>query len=203
MATKTNKILGAVVAIAIIIAIMVFVYVNLPKHTETNEEDNNHQQPSTNTTLSVIFDDEQKNLTFGEIERMESYTGKGGYRNQKGFIKGVGNYTGINITTLVNLFQPVPYKYSLLITDSEGVNIPYNFSTITGHVAIYNPENPSDPNSIGTGNLTMMLAYYFEGHLLNASDDGQLKVVFVDTNGSITPSSLWWKKVVSVRIITE
>ena len=101
MTSKTNKILSAVVAIVIIIAIIVLVYVNLPKQTETTEEDTDHQQPS-NATLSLIYDDEQKNFTFGEIERLESSTAKGGYRNSIGVIKGVGNYTGVNITTLIN-----------------------------------------------------------------------------------------------------
>ena len=79
----------------------------------------------------------------------------------------------------------------------------YNYSTILGNVDIYNPDNASDPNPIGKGNMTMVLAYQYEGHWLNESNDGKLKIVFLDEKGSITKSSLWWKKVTSIRIITE
>jgi len=199
MTSKTNKILSAVVAIAIVIAIIVLVYVNLPKQTETTEEDTDHQQPS-NTTLSLIYDDEQKNFTFGEIERLESYTAKGGYRNSIGVINGVGNYTGVNITTLVNTLQPIPHKYTIQVFSEDGKNMSFNYSTILGQVPIYNPENGS---SIGIGNMTLVLAYKFEGDWLNESSDGKLKLAFLDNQGSITESKYWMKMVTSIRVITE
>jgi hypothetical protein len=148
MSSKTNKIIGAVVAIAIILSIAVLVYVNLPKQTETTE-DNNDDHKTIPPALTLIYDDEQRNLTFGEIERLESYTAKGGYRTQKGVIKGLGNYTGVNITTLVNMFQPAPYKYNLQVLSEDGLIENYTYSNIKGKVDIYNPENASDPNPIG------------------------------------------------------
>jgi len=201
MTSKTNKIITAVVTIAVILAIAVLIYVNLPKQTET-PEDNTDAHKTIPPTLALIYNDEQINFTLGQLERLEPYTAKGGYRTQKG-IKGVGNYTGINITTLINTLQPVPYRYSLLVTDANGENASYNFSTINGQVNIYDPENASNSEPIGYGNMTMVLAYQFEGELLNESSDGKLRIVFLDENGSITSSSLWWKKVVQIRIITE
>jgi hypothetical protein len=203
MTSKTNKIISAVVAIAIILAIIVLVYVNLPKQTQTTDEDDTPAQKESPTIFKLIYDDETQNFTLGQLERLEPYTAKGGYRTQKGSIRGVGNYTGVNITTLVNNLQPVPYRYSLQVTDAEGENTSYNFSTIIGDVNIYNTDNASDSNPIGKGNMTMVLAYQFEGAWLNESSDGKLKIVFLDENGSITDSVLWWKKVVSIRIITE
>jgi hypothetical protein len=205
MTSKTNKIVSAVVAIAIIISAIILIYVNLPKQTETTEEDNTNPpaQKEAPAALTIMYNDEQFNYTFGQIERLEPYTAKGGYRTQAGVIKGFGNYTGVNITTLVNTLQPVPYHYSLQVTDSNGEHILYNFSTIHGDVNIYNPDNASDPNPIGKGNMTMVLAYQFEGNYLNETSDGNLKIVLLDQNGSITEASLWWKKVVSIGIITE
>jgi hypothetical protein len=195
-------IISAVVAMAIIIAIAVLIYVNLPKPTEKTN-DNTDDQKTVPPALTLMYSDEQKNFTFGELERLESYTAKGGYRTQSGFIKGLGNYTGINITNLVSMFQPTLYQYSLQVFSDDGENTFYNYSTILGNVNIYNPENASDPNPIGKGNMTMVLAYQYEGSWLNESNDGKLKIVFLDQNGSITKSSLWWKKVISIRIITE
>jgi hypothetical protein len=201
MTSKKNKIISAVVAIAIIVSIAVLIYVNLPKQAQTTEE-NPPAQKTTPPVFTLIYDDEQKNFTMGDLERLEPYTAKGGYRTQSGFFRGLGNYTGINITTLVNTFDPAPPIYSLIVVAEDG-NQSYNYSTIMGNVSIYNPENSSDPNPIGTENMTMVLAYQYEGNWFNETNDGKLKIVFLDQNGSITRGGLWWKKVVSIRIITE
>jgi len=199
MSSKTNKIIGAVVATAIIISIAVLVYVNLPKQSETTEE-NNDDHNTIPPTLTIIYNDKQKNYTFGEIERLESYTAKGGYRNSIGVIQGVGNYTGVNITTLVKTLQPTPYRYALQIFSEDGKNMFFNYSTIIGLVPIYTPQNGS---VIGTGNMTLVLAYKYEGDWLNETSDGKLRLVFLDDQGSITDSEYWMKMVTSIRIITE
>lgn len=204
MASNTNKIISAVVAIAVILAIIVLVYVNLPKQTPTDNDTNDDQaHKESPIILSFIYNDETQNYTYGQLERLEAYTAKGGYRTQVGSIKGFGNYTGVNITTLINNLQPVPYRYSLVVTDSEGESKSYNYSTIIGDVNIFNATNASDSTPLGKGNMTMVLAYQFEGELLNKSSDGTIKIVFLDQNGSITESTLWWKKVVSIHVITE
>jgi hypothetical protein len=199
METKTNIIIGSIMAIAIIVSIAVFVYVNLPQETETPDENPNDTK-TLPKTLALIYDNEQLNLSFGEIERLESYTAKGGYRTSIGMVKGTGNYTGVNITTFVNLFDPAPYKYTLQVISDDGDFI-YNYSTIQGNITIYNPDNTSE--TLGKGNMTMVLAYQYEGEYLNETSDGKLKIVFLDKQGSITESSLWRKKVESIRIITE
>jgi hypothetical protein len=199
METKTNIIISAIVAIAIIVSIAVFVYVNLPEETVTPDENPNDTK-TVPATLTLIYDDEQLNLSFGEIERLESYTAKGGYKTSIDMIKGTGNYTGVNITTLVNLFDPAPYKYTLQVISTDG-DFTYNYSTIQGNITIYNPDNASE--TLGKGNLTMVLAYQYEGQFLDETSDGKLKIVFLDKQGSITESSLWRKKVESIRIITE
>lgn len=202
MTIKTNRILGAVITVAIIISIGVLVYVNLPNQTDVVVQD----EPAKKTApavFSLIYDDEQRNFTLSGLQQVETFTAKGGYRTQSGLIKGQGNYTGVNITTLVSMFQPTPYLYSLIISSEDGETLMYNYTTIQGHVNIYNPDNASDPNPIGKGNMTMLLAFHYEGTLLDESTDGKVKIVFVDDEGSITQASLWWKKVTSIRIITE
>jgi hypothetical protein len=201
MTTKTNKILTATVAIAIIFSVAVLVYVNQPKEKDSSSDDNTAHK-TTPPIFSIVFDDKQTNYTIADLTRLETYTAKGGYRTQSGMIKGVGNYTGINISILVSTFHPASLPYSLKVFSNDG-NKTYNYSTILGNVDIYNPDNGSDPNPIGKGNMTMVLAYQYEGKWLNESSDGKLKIVFLDEQGSITQASLWWKKVTSIRIITE
>jgi len=202
MTTKTNKILSAAVVIAIIVSVAVLVYVNLPKQIDSSSEDNTAHK-TTPPIFTLINDDKQTNYTIADLARLEAYTAKGGYRTQSGFIKGVGNYTGVNITTLVNTFQPAPLLFSLKVCSEDGENLSYNYSTILGNVDIYNPDNASDPNPIRKGSVTMVLAYQYEGKSFNESKDGKLKIVFLDEQGSITAGYLWLYKVTSIRIITE
>jgi hypothetical protein len=202
MTTKTNKILTAAVAIAIIVSVAVLVYVNQPKEKDSSSDDNTAHK-TTPPVFSIVFDDKQTNYTIADLTRLETYTAKGGYRTQSGMIKGVGNYTGINISILVSTFHTASLPYSLRVYSDDGKNLSFNYSTILGNVDIYNPDNASDPNPIGKGNMTMVLAYQYEGKWLNESSDGKLKIVFLDEQGSITQASLWWKKVTSIRIITE
>jgi hypothetical protein len=202
MKTKTNKILSAAVVIAIIVSVAVLVYVNLPKQTVSLSENNNAHK-TTPTIFSLIYDDQQTNFTMADLVQLETYTAKGGYRTQSGMIKGIGNYTGVNISTLVHTLHPAPLLYSLKVYSEDGENLSINYSTILGNVDIYNPDNASDSNPIGKGNAAMVLAYQYEGKWLNESNDGKLKIVFLDEKGSITQASLWWKKVTSIRIITE
>jgi len=201
MTAKTNKILSAVVAIALIAAVAVLMYVNLPRQTNAPSGNTNGQN-TTSSIFSITYGDKQTNFTLSELVDLPSYTAKGGYRTQSGFIKGLGNYTGVTITTLVDTFHIGPFLYSLKVISENG-NTTYNYSTILGNVDIYNPDNASDPNPIGKGNMTMVLAYKYEGNWLNESTDGKLKIVFLDEKGSITRASLWWKKVISIKIITE
>jgi len=202
MTTKTNKILSAVVVIAIIVSVAVLVFVNLPKQTDSSSDDNTAQRTPP-SIFTIIYDGKQTNYTIADLIQLEAYTAKGGYRTQSGFIKGVGNYTGVNISTLVNTFHPASLPYSIKVYSEDGKNLSINYSTILGNVDIYNADNASDPNPIGNGGVTMVLAYQYEGNWLNESNDGKLKIVFLDEKGSITQASLWWKKITSIKIITE
>ena len=202
MPGNTNKIIGAVVAIAIILSIVVLIFVNLPKQTEEPTPEDTNDRKTAPAIFNISYDVEQKNFTLSELLQLESYTGRGGYRTQSGFIKGLGNYTGVAISTLVSMFPSLPNLYSLEVFSEDEARF-YNYSTIIGNVSIYNPSNASDPNPTGTGAMTMVLAYQYEGDWLNESNDGKLKIVFLDDEGSITESSLWWKKVTSIRLITE
>lgn len=190
------------IAGAVIISIAVLVYVNLPKEPGTPSDDTT--LPETNPSIfTLAYDDEQINFTLDDLLQLENYTGRGGYRTQTGFIKGQGNYTGVTMTTLVQLLRQVPLIYGMRAYSDDGAYTTYNYTTIIGNLNIYNPDNASDPTPIGKGNLTMVLAYRYEADWLDESNDGKLKIVFLDEHGSITQSSLWWKKVVSIQLLTE
>jgi hypothetical protein len=199
MVTKTNKIIAAVLVFALIVALGVFIVVNLPKQTAPP---GGSTQPGT-TILTVTYNGHQTNYTMKQLELLESFTGEGGYRTSYPAIKGQGNYTGVRIKTLISTLSGVPNNYSIIVFSSDGKNQSFNFSTIMGYVPTYNPDNASDAQPIGYGGLTMTLAYKYEGEFLNESKDGNLKIVFLDDQGSITSSVLWWKYVDAIQVISE
>jgi hypothetical protein len=202
MTIKTNTIITATIAIAILVSLIVFIYVNLPKNQTTENEE---PQPET-SVLTVTYNGITQNYTLDELQSIDSFTAKGGYRTSFPSIKGQGNYTGTRIKNLVHSFDQTVINYSVIITSFDGEqteNKTYNYSIILGNVDIFDPENASNATPIGQGGLTMVLAYQYEGTLLNASKDGVLKVAFLDTQGSITTAGLWWKYVVALQIIPE
>ena len=199
MATKTNKIIAAVLVVALIVALGVFIVVNLPKQTPPP---GGSTQTGT-TILTLTYSGQQTKYTLNQLESLESFTGEGGYRTNYPAIKGQGNYTGVRIQKLINTFSDAPHNYSIIVFSTDGTNRSFNFSTIAGDVPTYNPDNASDAQPLKYGGLTMVLAYKYNGVYLNGSKDGKLKIVFLDNQGSITSSGLWWKYVDAIRVISE
>lgn len=207
---KSNKIITIVLALIIIVAAITILYVSLPQNEENKSSDeNNGQQVGGNQTavvLTVIYGDEQTNYTFPELENLISYTGMGGRRTNYPKIEGQGNYTGVPIITLVELTAGDIEDYSIIATSNyKGTieNKTYNYSYILGNVDIYDPNNASNATPIGNDGLTMVIAYKYEGNYLNESDDGKLRIAFLDENGSITYSQLWYKSVISIEIVEQ
>lgn len=210
---KSNKIITIVLAVIITLAAITVIYINLPqnKGNEKTSGENNGQQGGGNETtepviLTVTYGDKQINYTLNELENLTSYTGRGGRRTNFPKIEGQGNYTGVPVITLVELTAGDIENYSIIATSNYKGRIEnktYNYSYILGNVDIYNLSNSSDSTPIGKGGLTMVIAYKYEGNYLNESDDGKLRIAFLDENESITYSQLWYKSVISLEILEQ
>jgi hypothetical protein len=212
---KSNKIITIVLAVIITLAAITVIYISLPQNKENKKTTggNNGQQGGGNQTtetviLTVTYGDKQTNYTLHELENLTSYTGMGGRRTNLLKIEGQGNYTGVPVITLVELTAGDGdiENYSIIATSNYKGRIEnktYNYSYILGNVDIYNPNNASDSTPIGNGGLTMVIAYKYEGNYLNESNDGKLRIAFLDENGSITYSQLWYKSVISIGIVEQ
>ncbi|RLF34444.1 MAG: hypothetical protein DRN08_04650 [Thermoplasmata archaeon] len=199
--SRIDKIITGLLIAVIIAAVGIFSYVNLPWQAEKKQ--NLAETPIAETILTVVYGDKQVNYTLEELETLQSYTGRGGYRTSFPSIKGPYEYTGVPVTTLVEKIDNISGNYSLKIVDKDGEEQTYNFSVIQGNVAIYNASDPNNETPLGYDDVTMILAYKQDGEYLNASRDGRLRIAFVNDKGSITASRLWWKFVVSIEIIPE
>lgn len=205
MANTKNpkKLMSVTLAVIIIVAISVLLYVNLPQDTTPQNGESPPDGNQTETPIfTVTYNTQQHNYTLEDIEDLPTYTGQGGYRTSFPQIRGTGNYTGVNITTFVDAFDETLQNYSIHIVSSDQ-NKTYNYSTIMGNVDIYDPVNVSNETPIGNQGLTMILCYKYEGEYLDQDRDGILRIAFVDEQGSITSSGLWWKFVISMEIIPE
>jgi hypothetical protein len=208
---KSNKIITIVLALIIIVAAITILYVGLPQNEENNTSSGTSgQQGGGNQTgsvvLTVIYGDKQTNYTLQQLENLTSYPGMGGRRKNSGVIEGQGNYTGVTVIKLVELTAGGIENYSIIATSNykgEITNTTYNYSYVLGNVDIYDPNDPASSTPIGNGGLTMVLAYKYEGDYLNESNDGKLRIAFLDENGSITYSQLWYKSVISLEIVEQ
>lgn len=205
---KSDKSITIALAVIITIAAIAIIYVSLPKDEETSED--HGQQGEGNQTgsaiLTVIHGNQQTNYTLNQLENLTSYTGMGERRTGYPKFEGQGNYTGVSVTALIELIAGDIENYSIIATSNykgKIENKTYNYSYILGNVDIYNPNNVSDGTPIDNGGLTMVLAYKYEGSYLNETSDGKLRIAFLDENGSITSSGLWYKSVITIEIAEQ
>lgn len=192
---KADRLVTAILAVVIIIAVAALIYVNLPHEESTSQNNSSNNQTNEQAYLVISYGNESFNYTMSELMNMESYTGSGGYIKKSGTIVGPDNYTGVNVSTLLQEFSNLPSNYTLTVTASDGYTVGYTYDEIKGHVPVYD----ESWNETGTGNLTMIIAYKENGVLLNESTGGSFRVAFVD-DGAISSSKLWARYVARLSI---
>lgn len=199
---NTNKMLTIGLIIVLALAAMVMIYVNLPQENtdNTEPEDNTNdenQNDTSKTALTLIYGEEQINYTLEEIMSIDSYTAMGGKISRKPSTTGPYNYTGVKIKTLLSEFENPPENYSIKTASTDGYTGEYSYDQINGTVELYNETRAPQ----GNATLTMIVAYMQESEYIKDSDEGPMILSFVD--GYYTDSSLWAKMLASIEIIEE
>ena len=128
------------------------------------------------TLTLVAANGTQLVLTSNDIGNLPSYTAYGGYETQVGFIRALGNYTGVPLITICNLIGGIANGSSLKITASDNYTKTLSYDEVNGNFTTFDtvtgqqvPHNQS---------LTPILAYYFDGANLS-SDEGPLLLAIV------------------------
>jgi len=187
-----TKYIAILLAMIFIIAGCVYIYVNLPKSEENNEQ----SEPNEEVLLTIVFGSDSFNYSLEDLMNLENTIGYGRYKSKKG-ISDLKSYTGVSISVLLDTIDSLPDNYTLVAFAKDDYNNTYSMYNISGHVEVYNESG----NGTGIGNLTMIIAYEEDDVLLNDSLGGPLRIVFVDEEGSITDSALWVKWLVKLEII--
>jgi hypothetical protein len=196
---KSNRIITIGLVIVICIAIVVLIYVNLPKEEKQEEQDSKLKG-----YVNIIYGEQNYNYSMSNLIKLDSFNGTGSFIKLGWLpdivIDGPFNYTGVKITSLLNKIENLPESYNITVKASDDKTKNYNFtySEIIGDVNVYN----NSGNITGTGGVTMVLAYMQDGEYITDTKEGPLRIAFLD-NGSITSSRLWTKMVISIEVIED
>jgi hypothetical protein len=153
-------------------------------------------------SLTVIgADGTQIVLNETVIAGLPSYRGYGGFKNQLGIVKGLGNYTGVPLNTLCGLVGSLTSKSIVNVSASDGYSGNFTFDeVVNGNFTTYDSSGVEVPHSQP---LVPIVAYYFNDAHISDPKVGPLRLAIVGPEGLVTNSTLWVKMVVKVEVIDE
>ena len=147
--------------------------------------------------LTIRVQSRYYNYTLDDLTAFPSVTGQGSYIKGTGKITGPYTYTGVTVSTLLNSISSLPATYTFRATARDGYNTSYSLQEMNGQVMIYNETGVE----IGTGNLTMMIAYKQNNAFMSETTNGPLRIAFIGYESAITSSGLWLSSLVKIEII--
>jgi hypothetical protein len=150
-----------------------------------------------NTLLTISVGSRLYNYTLNDLTTLDSVTGQGSYISKTGKITGPNTYTGVIVSMLLSSIQSLPVNYTFHAIASDGYNRNYSIDEVNGHVIVFNETDVE----IGTGNLTMIVAYKQNNAFLSENANGPLRIAFVNTESAITNSGLWLSSLIKIEII--
>jgi hypothetical protein len=190
---KFNKYIAVILVVAIIASVGIYAYTNLVKKSETNSPP--IVEPG-KTLLTISVDSQYYNYTLNDLTALDSVSGQGSYINKVGKITGPNNYTGVTVGVLLNSISSIPTNYTFHAIASDEYTRNYSINEVNGHVSVFNETGAE----IGTGNLTMIVAYKENGAFLNETTKGPLRIAFVGSQPAITNSGLWLSSLIKIEI---
>jgi len=144
--------------------------------------------------IQVVLDE-------ADIGNLTSYRAYGGFKNQLGFVKGLGNYTGVSLNTLCDLVGGLTSTCIVNVSASDGYSGNFTFDeVVNGNFTTYNSNGDEVPHSQP---LVPIVAYYFNDVNISDPEVGPLRLAIVGPEGLVTNSTLWVKRVVKIEVIDE
>lgn len=155
---------------------------------------------SMNLTL-VALNGTSLTLNETDIAKFTPSTSRGGFKTSAGYLRGMGNYTGVSVVDLCNLVGGINGTCSLRVTASDGYSMVYTYDQVMGSGFVtFNAATGDEANY--TQKLTVILAYFKDDLNLTSEDGGPLRVAIVGSDGVLTEGHWWIKYVVKLEIRT-
>lgn len=140
-------------------------------------------------------------LNESDIAGLSSYRDYGGFENQLGNVKGLGNYTGVSLNMLCVLVGGLTNTSIVEVIASDGYSSNLTFDeVVNGNFTTYNSNGEEVYHSQP---LVPIVAYYFNDVNISESNGGPLRLAIVGSEGLVTSSTYWVKWVVRVEVIDE
>jgi hypothetical protein len=140
-------------------------------------------------------------LSETDVGELLSYRGYGGFKNQLGNVKGLGNYTGVSLNRLCGLVGDLTNTsvVEVIASDDYSINFTYD-EVVNGNFTTYNSNGEEVYHSQP---LVPIVAYYLNDLNISESNGGPLRLAIVGPEGLVTPSTYWVKWVARVEVIDE
>ncbi|MFA5364162.1 MAG: hypothetical protein WC325_03160 [Candidatus Bathyarchaeia archaeon] len=195
-----NKKILALAAIIIVIVASVAAWQLLIPNNESNPNDSTVVlSPFTLTVIGA--NGEQQVFDENTLLELDPVTLSGGIKTSGGIISVVGDFTGVPVTTLLDLVGGIPSDATLTITASDGYSAVYTYDQVNGiGYNTYDPDTAVEKAS--TKDLTLIVSYLCDGETLS-SNDGPLRIAIVGPEGLVTNGNLWIKYVSSIEVTSD
>ena len=187
-----------ITAIAIIIAVIIAsvsvatVYL-LPQSSQPQD------QPAAMNLVLIGADGQQLNLTWQNVMALQAYTAPGGFRKSGGAIAGVGNYTGVPVSTLLDIVGGISKDDTLTVSASDGYTMSYTYDQVVNGADFTTFDSTTGSQVSATAPLELILIYSLDGQPLT-SDDGPLRIGIIGSEGLLTTGNQWVKMVTQLQI---
>jgi|GEM_PF-5321416 len=124
-----------------------------------------------NESFSIVYGDQQ-------IRNITSYTAAGAREKSTGEVVGPNNYTGVNVTLLLDSVGGINEDLCVVVTARDGYEMIYNYHQVVNESAV------------------LMLAYEMDGEPM--WEDTVPRLVYVGQDAPVTDGHLWTKQVASM-----
>jgi hypothetical protein len=135
-----------------------------------------------------------------DVSGLTPYRGCGGYKNQLGFLKGLGNYTGVSLGILCDLVGGLTNASCVKISAADNYSKTFTYAEVSGEFVTY--DNTTGVEVPHSQPLVPIVAYCFNDVNVSSSD-GPLRMAIAGPEGFVTNSTYWVKMVVKIEIVDE
>ncbi len=135
-----------------------------------------------------------------DVARLASFRGYGGFKNQLGILKGLGNYTGVPLGTLCSLVGVLTSTSIVRVLAADNYSKTFSYAEVNGEFVTY--DNVTGAEVLHSQPLVPVVAYYVNDVAVAAAD-GPLRIAIIGPEGLATNSSYWVKQVVRIEVVDE
>lgn len=153
-------------------------------------------------TLTLVGRDGSQELDLGEIRRMSSWEGRGGFFTTVGLVNGPFTCKGVPVEDLCVLVGGITPDECLWVWAPDGYSMVFSYEQVKGDFPTYDPSTMQEIPSQG---IKMILMYEQDAALLKEDDGRPLRIALVGDSDFLTEGHYWvkWVNRMEVRPLTE